>query len=746
MSVCLLLISCAACAESSDESGHDNQPSGGADDDNVDDDNDDDNNDDDDNDTAVDDDASPEWDPDHLISIELVDGGGSFTADRVSIAFGAADDLVIAGQADRTLRLYRWDARGWTEEVVAPIASAPALALGPLWIPVISYWNPYHRDLMFATKVDGGWKNEIVDEGDIDGFSAIGVWQTIVHIVYYDAALRAVRHAANAGDGWTLETIEDEIASGARPALAVDTGGGLHVCYANGAFASLRVAANAGGAWAVEVLESVVSEGRCGLALDSNGATHVLHTDHARIFYSNNVSGEWETTTIYYPTGAATAPRNVVLAIDGSDRLHGAFTEKHNQGTWWERSPMYFSAVGGQWTPPVEAGVEFELRPEIAAQGDGDAAITGSRFGYLIVNRLAGGEWTNRVMLPGASCGWSASAVADDNGQLHVAYPWSGAPDFVPRVVYAQRQDDAWVRELATPPGLYVSDVSLAFDPAGQAHLAVMGDAVLYHATNIGGSWEMSPVDPDIGFEATGAIATDEAGAVHIAYGSWSDREMRYATNASGEWEIETLAEANAVPQHGRAISVGRDGVVRLLYRRLAYDVGRLIYAENSTGAWRQEAVTPDIDAGNAEMALDHEDVPHAAFVSLANNHVLYARRPQDEWLIEDTGLLSIDGLSLALDALSGEPRLAYAADLGLRYAVRDAGRWLSTMIDPLGIETDPEGTPPWVREDLPSPPGKWFSEAWSVNLFVAAEEINVVYATGDAIWRASFPAKPSAR
>jgi hypothetical protein len=180
----------------------------------------------------------------------------------------------------------------------------------------------------------------------------------------------------------------------------------------------------------------------------------------------------------------------------------------------------------------------------------------------------------------------------------------------------------------------------------------------LRYATNRAGAWTIERIDPDRpdvvdprydpqegAVMHPNAVAVDAAGAVHAAY-EWdygavlvapdgrTERPVqqawiRYATNATGSWAEETVAEIGDAAgldrvYPGLGFAVDESGAVHVSYaggtacEDAWCDWSDLYYATNRTGAWEVEEVDDDDDrvAGGSALALDADGAPAIAYVS----------------------------------------------------------------------------------------------------------------------------------
>ncbi|HTN93594.1 MAG TPA: hypothetical protein VMJ33_03355 [Gallionella sp.] len=160
-----------------------------------------------------------------------------------------------------------------------------------------------------------------------------------------------------------------------------------------------------------------------------------------------------------------------------------------------------------------------------------------------------------------------------------------------------------------------------------------------YYSTDTGGTWVGLAIGPSPYVDAN--IAIDSADEVHVGYAD--NHGIIHAVYANGAWTPETVDAAGWC-----ASSFALDGTdkAHFAYYASSASAGYLMYATYVSGAWVHETVdafTQDIGCG----------VP-------------------------------ADPLSIAVDA-NGTGHIAYAGrypDYGLKYAVKQGGTWVTSMID----------------------------------------------------------------
>jgi fibronectin type 3 domain-containing protein len=215
---------------------------------------------------------------------------------------------------------------------------------------------------------------------------------------------------------------------------------------------------------------------------------------------------------------------------------------------------------------------------------------------------------------------------------------------------------------------------SIAVDADGRVHVSYWDqtDDDLRYAMYSGGGWVLTTIDSGTaGWNSS--IAVDSQGGVHIAYSSGSG--LKYATDASGSWEIATIdGSGGAYP----SISVASDGQACVLY-----SVGSdLRYAAGSSG-WTSTVVT-SANGRSGSLALDSQD--HAHICYMAASGLWYGTNKDDSWNLRqiEVGAMG-DTAAIALSS-SDRSHIVYVKDDGdvdrIRYATDLGGSWSTHDLD----------------------------------------------------------------
>ncbi|MCZ7582082.1 MAG: hypothetical protein M5R36_01425 [Deltaproteobacteria bacterium] len=163
---------------------------------------------------------------------------------------------------------------------------------------------------------------------------------------------------------------------------------------------------------------------------------------------------------------------------------------------------------------------------------------------------------------------------------------------------------------------------SMVMDADGHFHLAYtnLWTDTLKYATDASGTWTFEDI-ADVGPERTfsdetlyhahASVAVGPDGNPHIAYINRTDADLRYARKSSGTWTTEpVVTEGNFGAETG--IAVDPFGHAHIVARSVLTFGAYMVYATNKTGTWTTMYPSGDADgpavatdaAGNAHIAV----------------------------------------------------------------------------------------------------------------------------------------------
>ncbi len=328
------------------------------------------------------------------------------------------------------------------------------------------------------------------------------------------------------------------------------------------------------------------------------------------------------------------------------------------------------------------------------------------------------------------TCAWEAfgaceGGLDDADGDGHVAEACGGddCNDGDSTVHPGAVEDETWAFETVDAAGQTGYATALALDARGALHVAYLdGDAgTLRYATNASGAWVTETIDADATTGLANAIAVDADGAVHVSTlacqgfngNNCYDGDLRYATNASGAWVVDTIDEGGDTGYES-SLAIDADGTIHIVYREcagtnggLCYD-GDLRHATNDGAGWQLETLDDDGDTGySTGLVLDDARHLHVSFVTCARTNgglcydgdLSYGTDASGAWqtetVDEDLDAGDGEGTSIVL-APAGAVRIAYLVcngsnggfgcyDADLRTATNAGGAWATAEIDVAG-------------------------------------------------------------
>lgn len=297
------------------------------------------------------------------------------------------------------------------------------------------------------------------------------------------------------------------------------------------------------------------------------------------------------------------------------------------------------------------------------------------------------------------AAGWTATAVG--NGAKPVlALDSADSPaiawveeDLSGFIAYAAAPGGWVVDELIT--GYYYGPIGLAFDPDDRPHIIYhdhqdntfkqdLGD--LTHAVRESGDWAIEAINDagHDGWDSTVAIGPDGVvrGAGIDPQQFDSEVGVEYYELSDGGWEVTEIGSGPVEYEWNVSLAVDPSGNPGISY--FDNNTEDLMFASRSGGTWTIETVASEGDVGRfSSLAFDPEGRPHISYFALPDT-VRYAMRDGGSWTIEDVGTL--DQVAIAFEGArritdidvdaNGIPRIAFADQEVVRFAVRDLGAW----------------------------------------------------------------------
>jgi hypothetical protein len=323
------------------------------------------------------------------------------------------------------------------------------------------------------------------------------------------------------------------------------------------------------------------------IAVDSKNKIHISYYDVTNddLKYATNVSGSWT-----YETLSTRGGRYNFIAIDSNDKVHISYRD------WNNYLVKYVTNASGSWVTTTVASSE-----------------TGHSF-------------------------WGDTDIAIDlNNDVHIAYmDWNGSQGFVK---YAMKNSDgSWTTTTIDSAGTQIDpawvEISIAVDSNNKVHISYQ-NLNLKYATNApvsglscttSGSWNICTVDSgDTGYD--NQIAIDSNDKVHISYTYNTGKDLKYATNASGNWVTTTIDSGGDV---GWMSSIAIDSNDKVHISYLDYTNKKQKYTTNAGGSWATITLLDSSEdttygCGGSGVAIDSNNNVHISYHGNNNTEIRYA-------------------------------------------------------------------------------------------------------------------------
>jgi hypothetical protein len=572
------------------------------------------------------------------------------------------------------------DDGGWHIETIdsdGDVGGRSSLALDTFNMPHISYSDDTNIALKYASFDGISWNVETVD---IAGATGLGFNISIAidhnnlpHISYYDAAQDKPKYAYWNGSAWEIQTI-DLAYAGQYTSIALDSGNLPHISISLKFYSiyNLMYAHWDGSTWDIQQVDGSNYAGVFNaIDLDTNGSPIIAYSTYdGKLMYAAWNGATWDLQTV---AGSNDEYGAVALSLDLSGYPHISYQVER-----WNIDPIHTinqaAWDGSQWDfETIDSASEAGGPTSLALDENGKPRVA-YRTGVLVNGAPAnlsyaswdGNVWQSEVVVSDRNVAWDLSMAIDKNGDPHIAYI-----DYSNNAVkYAHWTGSTWdLQTLGTG-----SSVSLILDEADNPHLA-FGQ---YHVYWDGNAWIYEVVDNMSGQEVS--LALDSAGFAHISY--YQNSQIKYVWWDGSQWTTQTV---DTITPFSPQLSLALDHNDR---PHISYAFGDtyenpkdvLKYATNNSGIWEINTVDSGGDVGEFNsIAMDNLDHPHISYLDVTNNVLKYAYWDGFNWILQtvvDIGFsYGSQGPSLKLDA-NNNPYISY-----YDWTTRDV--MLATLIQP---------------------------------------------------------------
>jgi hypothetical protein len=320
------------------------------------------------------------------------------------------------------------------------------------------------------------------------------------------------------------------------------------------------------------------------------------------------------------------------LAYLQEDIMGGTFYATKADNEW-----VIGDVAQGYFYGPVDIAVSGDGQPFISYHDHQDEGFDPAK-GDEVVAILEDGAWNLITVADQGHDGWDNSIVIDSEGFWHTASIDPSQFGSQDSVEYATNAfGDVVVEKVGSGPTPYEFATSIDIRADGIVGVAYFNEAetTLYYAERTAGAdgtWTVEAVDGDGDTGRYASMTFDSGGNPHITYirlDGGSNGTVRYAwRDADGNWQTEDIdALDSIVTGHTGArkitsLDLDSDDGAHVIYS----DTVTIRYAERVDGEWQVQTVT---EANGStfgqlvEFTLDSNGLPHLVFFEVINPNPL---------------------------------------------------------------------------------------------------------------------------
>jgi hypothetical protein len=555
---------------------------------------------------------------------------------------------------------------------------------------------------------------EVEDRRAFDDFysRAIAFDGSRVHLVYGGKHLY---YTYNDGTGWqAIEVIDPASSVGRYAAIAVDSSGFLHISYFDEINGDLKYASNTSGSWGIEVVDFSGDVGRySSIAIDANDSVHISYYDASNgdLKYASNTSGSWGIEVVDF---SGDVGRYSSIAIDSAGKRYISYFDATNgdllvavkDGEGWSHEIVDGTDEAGRYT-----SIAVDKADIVHVSYNACASTTDYSLKHA---QGTPGAWETEVVDGSGSAGTYTSIAVDAADVLHISYhAWflddsdPSQPEYTAYLKHASGSFNSWSRETIGSGG--EDDIgkftSIAAAGSGltlQLHISYLGSDKKLRYADYGLhvptqplDWRKGVVDEVAVIGKYTSLEVDANDKVHISYVDDTKHKLKYATNASGDWETPSVVDTVNALIGATSIGVFTNGTVNMSYFS---EEEHLKFASNDPAPWTIETADSSTTVGRySALALDKDGYAHIAYWDENNGDLLYTTNASGDWIstiIDDSGYAG-KYPSIALDT-AGKVHIAYLYEyfghipsvtaLNLRYATNASGSWQWETVDDVGF------------------------------------------------------------
>jgi hypothetical protein len=659
------------------------------------------------------------WDIETIFSGKVFDLDSGFGSHALEIDSDGNLHAVYGGSG----LYYAKESDGiWTAELVDSTVNdsiQATIAIGSSDTVHISYYDKDNTSLKYATGSAGNWTLTTVDEdGDVGSHHAIAATSTgKVFICYYDADNLDLKVANNLSGSWIKPSVDSTGDVGEYCSIDIDTDDKLHVAYMDATNGNIKYGSTVSGSWSSETIDDIDSGSNISLTLDGSDFVHMGYTDsNALLIYTTNSSGSWvseeassedvdgnhsiatdDSGNVFLTFQIAPADDSVYLATRSSsswsdEQIEELYAQPVSLALDSSGTPKVlsindneglsvFTEEASSWTEEtVDTSYEYGGNSSIEVDSTGiihvlhrylDSSV-GSIFNH---SQNTSGSWSHTKIAESSSKNnlvFDHSVAIDSSDNLHIAYYNYTSSAY--SLDYSYYSAEAWQTETTqTLSSSSYYDVSLVevnqnLTVAIGAPSSTLGLSLFSGSL---GSWNANESlnSADV---RNAKIIKDSNGNLHIAYSlKTAQTDLYYATNTSGSWQSELVAEDIFQGTDYVSLLIDNDDLLNIVY---ADDDRKTLYVAKRDVTWQVSSIDGDstIIKYDPKAAIDHFGNIHIAYYNETDEAIIYLANTSGSWVSSEVGSASDDtvtGLGLVIDK-QGTAHLSYQSnDIDLIYA-----------------------------------------------------------------------------
>jgi hypothetical protein len=390
--------------------------------------------------------------------------------------------------------------------------------------------------LSYLTNTGTAWvrKNMAAELGNVTAFSSALDSSGNLHMGHLDQ--NGLRYATFANEVWQVENISMPKPSGEFPDLATDAAGKLHISFWDAAHQSLNYATNSHGIWTSEVVSTNVTINKpTTISTDSQGNIHICYIDPTsnKIMYAKKAAGNWSIQAVgINPYGRPS------MAVDGAGNAHIVYFDWINWGL------MYANNTSGSWTVSQVVNVDWRVNnADISVTSDGKVYVclevrnlTSSVLteGLWLISKNSGAAtWNFEKAYSGRIDNSYCTIVADETGEVHLAYRIAGQYGWDDQLMYSRRKSTGWVNQSVAKGQNW--KLSIALDSNHNPFISYYDAAngAVNYTYNLGSGWLTRQLVQLITYDKPdflAPISVDSAGHLNAVYFDQSVGDLKAVT------------------------------------------------------------------------------------------------------------------------------------------------------------------------------------------------------------------------